>query len=83
MDRVLNQFFGEFFAEDADEELASDMSERWAAFAKTSDPNHDGSKTQWGSWLPSERGWDELDGEAGNEDKEDFDSDDREGMTGG
>ena len=48
MDRVLNQFFGEFFAEDADEELASDMSERWAAFAKTSDPNHDGSKMHWG-----------------------------------
>ncbi|GMI06818.1 hypothetical protein TrVE_jg14387 [Triparma verrucosa] len=53
MDRVFNQFFGEFFHEDADEELATDLSERWAAFAKTSDPNHDGSKVKWGSWLPN------------------------------
>ena len=41
MDRLLNQFFGDIFVDDADEELATDLSERWAAFAKTGDPNHE------------------------------------------
>lgn len=48
--RILSHFFGDYFKEDADEEMASDMSERWAAFAKNSNPNYDGSKANWLPW---------------------------------
>ena len=48
--RILSHFFGDYFKEDADEEMASDMSERWASFAKNSDPNYDGSKAEWLPW---------------------------------
>ena len=54
MDRLLNQFFGDIFVDDADEELATDLSERWAAFAKTGDPNHEGSKVKSGPWMRGE-----------------------------
>ncbi len=40
--RILNHFFGDYFKEDADEEMASDMSERWASFARQSEPNYEG-----------------------------------------
>lgn len=48
--RILSHFFGDYFKEDADEEMASDMSERWAAFARDSNPNYDGSKADWLPW---------------------------------
>ena len=48
--RILNHFCGDYFKEDADEEMASDMSERWAAFARDSNPNYDGSKADWVPW---------------------------------
>ncbi len=48
--RILNHFFGDYFKEDADEEMAQDMSERWASFAKTSNPNYDGSLAKWLPW---------------------------------
>lgn len=48
--RILTHFFGDYFLEDADEELASDMSERWAAFVKGGDPNYDSSKAEWRAW---------------------------------
>ena len=48
--RILNHFFGDYFKEDADEEMASDMSERWAAFARRSNPNYDGSRADWLPW---------------------------------
>jgi carboxylesterase type B len=51
--RILSHFFGDYFTEDADEELASDMAERWASFAKVSDPNYDGSKAEWLPWRYS------------------------------
>jgi hypothetical protein len=46
----LTHFFGDYFLEDADEELASDMSERWAAFTKSGDPNYESSKAKWRPW---------------------------------
>lgn len=52
--RILNHFFGDYFKEDADEELASDMAERWASFARESDPNYDGSKAEWLPWRYSD-----------------------------
>jgi Carboxylesterase family len=48
--RLLGHFFGDYFKEDADEEIASDMAERWVSFAKTGDPNYDSSKAQWRPW---------------------------------
>ena len=48
--RILKHFFGDYFKEDADEEMATDMSERWAAFARRSNPNYDGSKADWLPW---------------------------------
>lgn len=49
--RLLTHFFGDYFKEDADEELASEMSERWAAFARNGDPNYEGSKGEWLPWM--------------------------------
>jgi hypothetical protein len=51
--RILNHFFGDYFKEDADEELASDMAERWSSFAKEGNPNYDGSKAEWVPWRYS------------------------------
>jgi carboxylesterase type B len=48
--RVLKNMFGDYFVEDADEEIAADMAERWVSFAKHSDPNYDGSKAIWRPW---------------------------------
>jgi hypothetical protein len=47
---ILRHFFGDYFREDADEELASDMAERWASFARESNPNYEGSKAEWLPW---------------------------------
>lgn len=48
--RIIDHFFGDYYRVDADEELASDMAERWASFAKEGNPNYDGSKAEWFSW---------------------------------
>jgi Carboxylesterase family len=49
--RILGHFFGDYFKEDADEEIASDMADRWVAFARTGTPNHDASPTaRWRPW---------------------------------
>ena len=48
--RILNHFFGDYFSEDADEELASDMAERWSSFARSGEPNYEGSKAVWLPW---------------------------------
>jgi len=48
--RILSHFFGDYFKEDADEEMATDMSERWASFARLANPNYDGSKADWLPW---------------------------------
>ena len=49
--RILNHFFGDYFTEDSDEELASDMAERWTSFARDSSPNYDGSRAEWLPWV--------------------------------
>lgn len=53
--KILNHFFGDYFAVDADEELAHDMAERWASFSRTSNPNYEGSPKEWLPWwnLPN------------------------------
>jgi hypothetical protein len=48
--RVLEHFFEDYFQEDADEEIAHDMAQRWAAFARTGDPNYENSKVEWIPW---------------------------------
>lgn len=48
--RLLGQIFGDYFKEDADEEIAADMAERWVAFAKTGDPNYEASQAKWHPW---------------------------------
>ena len=48
--RILKHFFGDYFLDDADEEIASDMAERWVAFAKSGNPNYEGSKVEWIPW---------------------------------
>lgn len=48
--RILHHFFGDYFSEDADEELSADMAERWSSFARTSDPNYGGSRAEWRPW---------------------------------
>ena len=63
--RILSHFFGDYFKEDADEEIASDMSERWTAFAKTGDPNYEGSKAQWLPWRHQQRLSDKYTDESG------------------
>jgi len=47
---LLQTFFGDYFKENADEETASDMADRWVSFAKTGDPNYDGSRADWRPW---------------------------------
>ena len=48
--QLLNHLFGDYFKENADEEIASDMANRWVSFANTGDPNYDGSKAKWHPW---------------------------------
>ena len=48
--RLLKTVFGDYFKEDADEEIASDMTNRWVSFAKTGDPNFLGSRAHWRPW---------------------------------
>lgn len=54
--RLLKNVFGDYFRDDADEEISADMSTRWVAFAKTHDPNYDESKANWLPWryLPTQ-----------------------------
>jgi len=48
--RLLDHFFGDYFKQDADEEIASDMADRWVAFARTGNPNYESSKAVWRPW---------------------------------
>lgn len=48
--KILRHFFDDYFMEDADEEIASDMAQRWVAFARTGDPNYEDTKIQWVPW---------------------------------
>lgn len=54
--KILTHFFDDYFIEDSDEEIASDMSQRWVAFARTGDPNYEDAKVQWIPWryIPKE-----------------------------
>eukprot|EP00980_Cylindrotheca_fusiformis_P016024 scaffold4715_cov115-Cylindrotheca_fusiformis.AAC.8 len=54
--KILRHFFDDYFMEDADEEIASDMAQRWVAFARTGDPNYEDAKIQWVPWryMPKE-----------------------------
>ena len=51
--RILKHFFGDYFLVDADEELASDMADRWVSFAKTGQPNFDEARVEWVPWMTS------------------------------
>jgi hypothetical protein len=48
--RLLKHVFGDYFIEDADEEIASDMADRWVAFSRTGKPNYEESKAEWRPW---------------------------------
>ena len=48
--KILEHFFDDYFIEDADEEIASDMAQRWVAFARTGDPNYEDAKIRWIPW---------------------------------
>ena len=48
--RILDHFFGDYFKEDADEEIASDMADRWTAFARTGVPNYSLGHAKWRPW---------------------------------
>ena len=48
--QILRHFFDDYFLEDSDEETAHDMARRWVAFARTGNPNHDESNTEWIPW---------------------------------
>jgi carboxylesterase type B len=54
--KILDHFFDDYFVEDADEETASDMAQRWVAFARTGDPNYADAKIRWVPWryIPKE-----------------------------
>mmetsp|Transcript_15104 Transcript_15104/g.23448 ORF Transcript_15104/g.23448 Transcript_15104/m.23448 type:complete len:735 (+) Transcript_15104:1-2205(+) len=80
---VIKNFFGNYFSEDADLELAIDMAERWANFAKTGDPNYEDGVT-WNPWqtyksTASSKEWnfagDYDDGYDGISDAEYYDTD--------
>ena len=47
---LLNHLFGDYFKENADDEIARDMADRWVAFSHTGDPNYEGSKAKWHPW---------------------------------
>lgn len=48
--RILDHFFGDYFKEDPDEDIANDMANRWYAFARNGDPNYSESKAKWRPW---------------------------------
>jgi hypothetical protein len=48
--RLLKHVFGDYFIEDADEEIASDMADRWVSFSRTGKPNYEESKAEWRPW---------------------------------
>jgi carboxylesterase type B len=48
--RILDHFFGDYFKEDPDEDIANDMGNRWYAFARNGDPNYSESKAKWRPW---------------------------------
>ena len=48
--QILRHFFGDYFLEDSDEEIAHDMAQRWVAFARTDNPNHEESNVEWIPW---------------------------------
>ena len=48
--KLMESMFGDYFAEDADFEIAADMAERWVNFAKFGDPNYEDSKANWLPW---------------------------------
>jgi carboxylesterase type B len=60
--RILDHFFGDYFLEDSDEEIASDMAQRWVAFARTGNPNYEESKVEWIPWrfVPSSQALEEI-----------------------
>jgi len=50
--RIRRHFVNEsLFVDDADEQLANDMANRWTAFAKTGNPNYSGSPSEWLPWM--------------------------------
>ena len=53
--KLMKNMFGDYFVDDADEEIAADMAERWVNFAKFGDPNYEDSKANWLPWryLPT------------------------------
>jgi hypothetical protein len=50
--KILSHFFGDYFTVDADEELASDMADRWASFSKTGNPNDFDAGSGTEEWRP-------------------------------
>lgn len=48
--RLLTHLFGDYFKEDVDEEIASDMADRWVEFSRTGDPNYEESRADWHPW---------------------------------
>lgn len=48
--RIIGNLFGDYFREDADEEIANDMANRWSAFARTGNPNYGESRATWRPW---------------------------------
>ena len=79
--RIVDHFFGSYFRVDADDEIATDMLSRWAAFAKTGSPNHEDSQIIWRPWRNKDQLRDENDrpASAGNGVG---DNDDTETVTG-
>ncbi|OEU10846.1 putative carboxylesterase [Fragilariopsis cylindrus CCMP1102] len=48
--QILRHMFGDYFLEDSDEETAHDMAQRWVAFARSGNPNHEESNIEWIPW---------------------------------
>ena len=48
--QILRHMFGDYFLEDSDEETAHDMAQRWVAFARSGNPNHEESNVEWIPW---------------------------------
>lgn len=62
----MQSMFGDYFAEDADFEIAADMAERWVNFAKFGDPNYEESKANWLPWRYQPTNLEDSEGENGN-----------------
>jgi hypothetical protein len=82
--RLLKRLW-DYFIEDADEEIASDMADRWVAFSRTGKPNYEESKAEWrpwrfnfdsepdrdtSPWRPEELDFLDIDSEQGMQDEE-------------